>query len=354
MAKIVCSYSGVPFSCEHLPLSIAASSSVQHPIFHIPRRKLLSLAGQWSAGKLTPTESYLLYLSFFNSTGLIEWRTSARYHERTSQIVANNMEQLIHMIGRIDAIQHPSFTLPHFGISSDTCGLENSYHWIQIWQQNYNDWTQNIKDHANDQELITRELALQRLLKSSHKRIEDYPGRLASWARVAGDFPENITVTIQGVKQSLADYWESIIIKCAKAEQIFLIPANDLQELIEHCEDNVVADGSIFAMALMKFLRKGRMMQDNYLGLGDLSLAARTLTSYTILPRGASAESANLQNMIDKAPKSEPQKHHYPDLISFIRAKSAWIAAEAARKMNDLGKELGGGSDGGTEPTGDI
>jgi hypothetical protein len=253
------------------------------------------------------------------------------------------MEQLLHMIGRIDAIQHPSFKLPHFGISSDTCNLENSYHWIQVWQQNYNDWIQNIKDHANDQELITRELSLQRLLKSSHRRIEDYPKRLASWARLAGDFPEEITVTIQGVKQSLADYWESIIIKCAKAEQIFMVPAADLQELIEHCEDNVVADGSIYAMALMKFIRQGKKMQENYLGLGDIDLAARSLTSYTILPKGTTAAQANLQNMVDKAPTKEPFKHQYPDLISYIRAKSAWIAAEAMRKAKDLGDEAAEG-----------
>lgn len=333
MAKIVCSRSGVIFHCEHLPLSIAASSSVHHPIFHIPRKKLLSLAGAWTQNKLTPTESYLLYLSLLDSTGLIEWRVPARYHDKTSQIVANNMEQLIHMIGRIDVIQHPGFILPHFAISSDTCHLENSYHWIQVWQQNYNDWTDGIKDHANDQELIRRELALQRMLKSSHKRIEDKPRAIAQWARLAGDFPEDIPVTIQGVKQTLADYWESIIIKCAKAEQIFLIPEGDLQELIDHCEDNIVADGSIFAMALMKFLRQGKIMQQNYLGLGDLSLASHTLTSYRILPRGTSAEVANLQNMVDKAPTSEPQKHQYPTLIAFIKAKSAWIVSQSASKQ---------------------
>lgn len=341
MAKIVCSYSSVPFTCEHLPISIASSSSVQHPIFHIPRKKLLSLTSSWATGKLTPTESYLLYLALLNSTTLVEWRVPARYHDKTAQIVANNMEQLIHMIGRIDVITHPGFILPHFAISSDTCNLENSYHWIQLWQQNYNDWTQNIKDHANDQELITRELALQRLLKSAHKRIEDYPKQLARWARIAGDFP-TFPVKINGVKMELADYWESIIIKCAKAEQIFLIPIKDLEELINHCEDEIVADGSIYAMALMKFLRKGKMMQENYLGLGDISLATQTLTSYRILPSGTSAHTANMQNLIDKAPSNEPQKHQYPDLISYIRAKAAYITAEAAKKAKDLGDEASG------------
>lgn len=312
-------------------------------MFHIPRKKLLSLTGTWSMGRLTSTESYLLYLALLNSTSLIEWRVPARYHEKTAQIVANNMEQLIHMIGRIDVIRHPSFVLPHFAISSDTCSLDNSYHWIQIWQQNYNDWNQGIKDQAHNQELVARELALQKLLKSAHRKIEDYPKKLAQWARIAGDFP-TFEVKINGVKMELADYWESIIIKCAKSEQIFLIPLHDLEELIDHCNDNVVADGSIYAMALMKFIRNGKKMQENYLGFGDIDIASKSLTSYRILPSGASAESVNLQNLIDKAPTSEPRQNQYPTLIAYIRAKAAWIAAETARATQNLGDEaLAGG-----------
>lgn len=322
MAKILCAYSGVEFSCEHLPLSLS-SREVSHPLFHISRKKLLSLAGSWSSGKLTPTESYLLYLSLLHSTTLVEWRVPAAYHSKTNQIIANNMEQLIHIIGKIDVITSPHFILPHFVISPDTSSLENSFHWIQVWNQNYNDWADNIKDHSNDQELLRRENALQKLIKTSHKRIEDYPKILAAWAVQAGDFP-TFEVKISGVKQTLSEYWESIIIKCAKEETIFQVPPNDLRELIDHCEDNIMETGSIYAMALMKYLRKGAKMQENYLSLGDIDLASQTLTSYRILKPNESAADANMQNMIDTAPKAEPQRNQYPDLISFIKAKARW------------------------------
>jgi len=325
MAKIICAYSSIEFACEHLPFAIS-SREVTHPLFHVSKKKLISLAGIWAAGKLTPTESYLTYLSLLHSTGLIEWRVPATYHSKTNSIIANNMEQLIHIVGKIDIIKHPSFVLPHFVISPDTCNLENSYHWIQLWIQNYNDWADNIKDHANDQELQRREAGLQKLIKSSHKNIEDYPKILAAWARMAGDFP-TFNVTIRGVKTELADYWESIIIKCAKAESIFQVPENDLRELIDHCEDNIVGDGSIYAIALMRYLRKGAEMQKNYLGLGDVDLSRSSITSYRILKPSESAEDANIQNMIDTAPSSEPQRNQYPSLIEYIKAKARWNIA---------------------------
>ena len=331
MARITCANSGVEFSCEHLPLSLS-SREVLHPFFYIPRRRLISLTPQWIQQKLSPTESYLLYLSLLHSTDLIEWRVPAVYHAKTAQIIANNMEQLIHIIGRIDVIKHPSFVLPHFVISHDTCSLENSYHWIQVWLQNYNDWSQHIKDHSNDQEITRREHALQKLIKTSHKRIEDYPTLLAGWARKAGDFP-TFSVTIRGIKQELADYWEDIIIKCAKAETAFQVNSADLDELIGHCEDNIAEEGSIYSNALMKYLRRGKHMQESYLGFGDIDLASsttsRSLTAYTILDTGTTAEKANIQNMIDSAPAGKPDKKNYPDTISYLKAQARWLMKEA-------------------------
>jgi hypothetical protein len=242
------------------------------------------------------------------------------------------MEQLIHIVGKIDVIKHPSFVLPHFVISPDTCSLENSYHWIQIWIQNYNDWADNIKSHANDQELIRRENSLNKLIKTSHKSIEDYPSILARWASVAGDFP-TFSITVKGVKMELADYWEQIIIKCAKEEAIFQIPTSDLQELIDHCEDTLVGDGSIYAIALMKHLRKGKERQQNYLGLGDIDLSRTSVTAYRILKPSESTEDANIQNMIDTAPPSEPNKRDYPDLISYIKAKAKWNVAQTYSQL---------------------
>lgn len=237
------------------------------------------------------------------------------------------MEQLIHIIGKIDIIKHPSFVLPHFAIGQDTAKLDNSFHWIQVWNQNYSDWHDNRKSHENDQELIRRENALQKLVKSSHKNIEDYPSILANWASKAGRFP-TFEVKVKGVKMELGEYWEKIIIACATEKAIFNIPENDLKELIDHCEDEISLEGSIYSVALMRHLRRGAMMQQNYLGLGDIDLSSKEGTAYRILSPETSAEDANIQSMIDTAPIQEPNKKDYPDLISYIKAKGRWMVAQ--------------------------
>ena len=337
MAKIICAYSAIEFACEFLPFPIS-SQEITHPIFHVPKKKLLSLTSKWATGQLPPTETYLLYLSLLNSTDLIEWRQPAKYTAKTQQIIANNMEQLIHIIGKIDIIKHPSFVLPHFVIGQDTATLENSYHWIQIWNQNYNDWHDNIKSHSNDQELQRRENSLQKLIKTSHKRIEDYPSILAAWARTAGDFP-TFKVTIRGVKMEIAEYWEQIIIKCASEAAIFQVPESDLTELIDHCENEIIGDGSIYSIALMRHLRKGAMMQRNYLGLGDIDLSSQEGTAYRILKPETSSEDANIQAMIDTAPINEPQKKDYPSLIDYIKAKGRWMLAQNYTQRPELRKD---------------
>lgn len=326
MAKIICAYSGVEFSCQYLPFAIS-SREIAHPLFSVQKHKLLSLASTWADGNLPPTESYLLYLALLNSTGLIEWRTPVTYNDKTAAIIANNMEQLLHIVGKIDVIKHPSFVLPHFVIGEDTNTLDNSYNWIQLWAQNYSDWIEQVRSRFNDQELQRRELALNKLLKTSHRKIEDYPKILAAWARVAASFP-TFNVTIMGKRQELADYWESIIIKCSREEQLFNINRNDLEELINHCNDELVADASLNSIALMRYLRRALVTHDNFLGLGDIDLASTEGTAYRILKPTESAEDANIQNMIDTAPKTEPQKHQYPDLISYIKAKGRWTVAQ--------------------------
>jgi hypothetical protein len=110
MAKVTCSKSGTYFSCEFMPFALTSKDLV-HPLFHTPQKKLLSLAGVWSAGKLSATESYLLFLSLLDSTSLVQWRSHAQYTEKTDQIIANNMHGLIDIIGKINLIQHPNFNL---------------------------------------------------------------------------------------------------------------------------------------------------------------------------------------------------------------------------------------------------
>lgn len=311
-----------------------SSREYYHPLFSIPKKKLLSLSTQWAAGKLSPTENYLFYLSLLDSTSLIEWRVSAKYSSKTPQIIANNMEQLIHIIGKIDLIHHPSFSLPRFAITSDTADLSNSYHWINAWIENYNDWIDGYK-HSSAEErtkLEIRENALQKLIKTpGSESTEALANVLANWAELAGDFPSYSTPHhISRKPIPLSDYWKLIIRACVNEEKIWQFPRGDIEELISHCEDNIIM-GNINSHALMKLLRTGLRKYDDYLGFGDINLEGKT-TSFKIMSSSDSTEDSNIQALLLTASETEPKKSQYQSNFAWLKAHTKWSLAQAQKK----------------------
>ena len=306
MARIVCSKSGVRFNCEHMPTTLS-SSSYTHPIFHVPQKRLIALAGQWAAQKLTSTESYLLYLALLDSTELIQWRTQASYHNGMDAIVSSSINPSTHL-------------------------LENSYHWIQAWVENYEDWYQGRRDEVLREKLKDREAALQRLIRSSTPAAT-YAKTLATWAATAGSFPTFDTIhPLSHQPISLSEYWQQIITSIANEDKLWRYPRKDIEELIFHCEDNI-QHGDIYAHALMKYLRSGLAKYDDYLGFGDLSPSTSS-TPFTILSPASSTHQANLHAALNTAPLSEPQKHQYPTTGAWLKAYTKWKLSTHVRNKS--------------------
>lgn len=334
MAKITCSKSGTVFAVEHMPVALF-SNAVSHPLFHVPQRKLIALAGQWSAGKLSPTESYLLFLSLLDSTGLVQWRTHALYTPKTDQIVANNMHSLLSIIAKINLINHPSFTLPSFAVTTDTGDLDNAHHWIQSWKSNYLDWYASFEDSRKREEIkdkiLAREESLQRLIKSATPP-DAYASTLADWASVAGAFPTCETLhPITKTTITLNEYWKSLIRTVANEDKLWRFPRKDIVELIEHCEENIM-HGNIYSHTLMKYLRNGLRKYDDYLGFGEDSTTAPVTTSFTILSSNSSVQDINRAALINTAPSEEPKLHQYPNHFAYLKAYSKWKLSKLAAK----------------------
>jgi hypothetical protein len=334
--RILCAYSGIEFTVEHFP-AVLNSREVCHPIFYLPQHKLLSYIPKWHSGELTSTDSYLLYLALFNSTELIEWRVPALKLDKTVAIVANNMPALVSIVSKINVIKHPNFVLPRFVISPETKTLENSSYWIQSWIDQYNEFLEGYKTRSLEEKIVRREEALERLINNSNRTVESYATILADWASMAGSFPTS-TTEIQGKQIPLVDYWKTIIKACAKNESIFTVPKNDLEELVEYCEQNI-PHGSIYAHTLMQFLRDGLRKQTNYLGIGDIDIAD---VSYRILSPESSIEDANKQSLIDSAPKEEPRESQYPTKLAYLKAK---LKYQMAQSYKTQAPETGGDSD---------
>lgn len=326
MAKILCSHSGIEFQVQHFPISLS-SRECCHPIFCTSQRTLIGYANKWGSGELTTTDSYLLFCALLNSTELVEFRVPVLRTEHTDAIVATNMHPLLRIVSKINAIKHPALALPRFVISPDTKDLSNVSNWIEMWHAGYAEFASGYKTYTHTQVVLRREAALEKLIKNPTLKPESYAHTLSEWAAIAGSFPTG-TVPFQGQQISLSDYWKLIIRKCARAESIFSIPEVDLEELLEHCEDNIPA-GDIYSYELFSLLREGKKRQQGFLGLEDYAIKSSNSTNPTfhILDPNTSVEHANKLAMVAAAPDVAPTPAQYPNKLAYLKAKANWDMA---------------------------
>jgi hypothetical protein len=335
--KVLCAYSSVEFTCEHFP-GYLSSREAAHPLFQVPQKKLLSYLGKWAQSGLTPTDSYLLFLALLNSSDLVDFRVPAIRTESTDAIIAQNMESLCKVLAKLNTVVSPAVVFPHYVISPETRTLDNVHYWITNWENAYQEFLSGYRSAHESAKLRTREAALERLIKNPHKPIASYAGQIADWAAVAGTFPTFIVINPHNsLKVSCADYWKYLIAKCAYEEQIFAIRRKDLEELLEHCEENIPI-GSIYSNALFRIIRHALERQKNFLGLGDLDI---TKASYTILSADTSTEAANMRILVDSAPEHCPRPEEYPTKFAYMKAKLRWDMAQKVKRNGAA--ESGGG-----------
>lgn len=332
--KILCSRSGVEFTCEHFPGTFY-SREAYHPVFSLPQKRLLSYTGKWAGNELTRTDSYLLFLAILSSSDQIDFRSPAVRTEQTDSIIALNMEHLVRTVIKLNSVTAPSVVFPRFVISPETKGLQNVHHWIEAWETAYQDFQDGYKSAHESRKLIIRETALQRMIKNPHKSISEYAGQIAEWAALAGEFPQFLVQSpFNNLQITCSDLWKSIITRAARDEYLYQIPAPDLQELIEHCEDKIPV-GSIYSNALFKLLRHAQERQKNFLGLGDIDVRS----TYTLLDESTTVEAANMRALVDSAPLEQPRPEQYPTKFKYLQAKLRWEMAQKYGKKDSESSE---------------
>lgn len=322
--KILCGISSVEFSCDHFP-GILQSREVNHPVFSLPQKKLLSYLHKWSSGELTSIDSYLLFLALLNSSDLVQFRVPAIRTAKTDSIIAQNMESLAKTVIKLNTVTVPSKIFPHFVISQDTKTLDNVHYWIENWKDSYSSFQAGVLTDLEGRDewkkLANREAALERLIKNPHRPVSEYASQIAEWASVAGSFPQGtVPSPFTGLQISLSDYWKYIIIKSSTESALYSIPKGDLEDLLEHCESHIDI-GTIFSNALFKILRNALTKQRNFIGLGDKDIGRVREGDFTILDPDASAEDANMAALISSAPDHLPQRDEYPTKFEYMRAK---------------------------------
>jgi hypothetical protein len=240
------------------------------------------------------------------------------------------MESLCRVVIKLNTVSNPAVCFPHYVVSTDTRNLDNVRYWIENWADSYADFVNGrVKDIEGRDEwkrLNIREAALQRLIKNPHRPITSYATQIADWAAIAGSFPSHGTIPspFSGLQVTVSDYWQNLIELCASETKLFSIPRDDLQELLEHCEEHIPV-GSIYSNALFKIIRHAMDRQKSFLGLGDLDISRST---YEIMTSTDSVEDANLRASVQAAPLEEPRIEQYASKFEFLRAKLRYQLAK--------------------------
>lgn len=314
MAKILCSHSNILFECSYLPIALN-QREYAHPIFHLPQKKLIGLYQKYRHGELGPTEAYLTFLAFLNSTNLVEFRVPATMGTNSAQIIGNNFDDLVDVVTKMNCIKNPSIHFAHIAITPETQSLDNIKYWIESWKQTYVEFCEGYRNQKFHASVLELEQKLEHLIKDANRNEVKFAARLADWAEKVGSFPR-FQLKAMGQIMICADYWKLIIRKCTNKESIFQIPINDIQELYDHCQDNIDA-GSIYGFNLFKFLKEGLQNNQDYLGIG-------TPVKFSVISDSTSTEDANKAAIIAAAPDKEPQRIHYPSTLAYYKAKLAW------------------------------
>lgn len=312
--KATCAYSGIAFSCEHFPATVTSSELV-HPIFYLKPAKLLSYISNWADGSLNETDSYLLFLALLSSTEQVVWRLPVERTAKTNQLVANNMEKLASLSVSILQLKNRKEILPAFTISADSRSLDNVSDWLLVWEQALVDYKTGYRSTNQLQKQRDAESYLERVIKDNTRDARSYSKLLANWADLAGNFPRFLTLTPSGSKVPLNMYWKELIVKACLEDSIFTISQSDLDELIEHCEQEI-PHGSIYAHRLMKILKTAAKSQRDFFGNLD--------TSFVVLSPDTSVEDANKVALMATAPSEPPSRGQYATLAGYLKAKIAY------------------------------
>lgn len=331
--RVLCKYSGEEFQVEgfsHKTLIIA-----EHPIFQAPTDRLLQRAGDWAQLRLNDMELKLLFLALLHSTGQVRWECAA---VPSVQVIHSNMERLLRFLAWKLDILSPQLKLPQFCINRETRTLAQMPQWLEAWENIRKRWEMAVPLRHLQEKQSTRELALDRLIKSPTKNTEDYAGKLAAWAMDAAAVPE-----------ALREYWTELF-KLRRMD-VYSARTVDLEELVEHMECNLQS-GSIYSYTVLQHCRtllaKNRAGLSYALGipLDDLdAFNPEQIISNPFRIVEDEIETENRAVIAATAPLEEPQERNYPNKIAYLRAKAAWtlaqkeqekLAAFAAREIKAL------------------
>lgn len=331
--RIRCKYSNEIFRVEHFDNYNFVD---QHPIFSLSARDLLVRARDWSKMTFTDTENKLLFLALLNRTESILF---THYADPEPKTVARNMQSLFKLLGSYDLIQDGTIILPKYAISADNYKLDNIHNWINAWNEAKTDWLNPISRFHIRASLKNRELVLDKLMQSPGKTTDQYSGKLAAWAMVAANVPENLRV-----------YWTTLF--KLKGDEIYSARLSDLEELFKYMESKLYAViknrsgylpyANVCLTHLRGILAKAKNGRIGDLGgpmfsiLGDDEIVLTNIYSRSAYqPTNIALHNAKL--LAIGAPENEPTMAEFKgNILAYARARASWTVSQNVKNASEV------------------
>ena len=306
MAKLRCPISGILYSCDHIPVTVA----IAHPVFSLQPKKLIGLYARYTKGELPNTDSYLLLLALLNTIESLEWRVPCSLDPKepsTAALIATNIAQLVTVLEKSNAITIPSFKQPGYIITYNNSDLANLPIYIKAWRDNIRDFHSAYKQDKLDAKARAIEATLQKLINNGEDKLTAV--KLADWAHLCASFPAD-----------KVEAYQKLIRSCYNQEKMFKYKLSQIEEVKEYCLANI-EPGSIYSHALYSTLEKGIDLNKGYLG-------------YTLLDISNIGNNEELAILVAKAPEEEPVRTDYTSSVEFLKAK---LRYNTAKRLKDSG-----------------
>ena len=318
--RIKCRYSGVDFVASGFnELYIQGS----HPLMNVDLITLLARARDWAEGKLSSTERRVLFIALLKSTELVEFHRSALPPD---SVIAKNMETLIRTMGWKGKLGD-LLPLPKYAVTNDTYRLVNIHQWLKRCNDAKSEWENKDAVWERREELRIREERLIKLIRTPTKKLSFYQGMLGRWILEASNAPV-----------AMHDYWLQLL-RLKEYRDIWAASRVDLEELLEHMEDNLPA-GSIIADVAFKHVRKLREINIGGVefGLGmdddnaDLDFSAMRNNPFIMIEE---IEEHNMIAAASFASKEEPKVDEFETKGLYLKAVARWRLAQRLLSENE-------------------
>lgn len=261
-----CPKSGIEWGSPWLTKS--PRTTVPHPIFQLTHKQLLAVIDSLPESLESYTtkeglvDQYLIGVAMLSHLP-VHFRCAVNYKEASPKILMHWRTILRHFIKNH---MLPADALPQYVIEHSTASLWNLKDYLESIDQAIAERAELSKRQTAIQQIMRKELVLQRLLNTQTSQGKAKLARiLPEWAALVANFPQESSPLKDGTSKPLADIWKDII-QLSVAESYFdilvLYTIEDIIELRDELE-NTLELGTPYASFTLRALRNSiRVLQE--------------------------------------------------------------------------------------------